>query len=284
MTLRALLGGTKILLAPGVFDGLSALIAEKAGAQAVYLSGASFAYTRFGRPDIGLVSMSEVADSIAILRDRISLPIIVDADNGFGNALNVQRTVRVFERAGANGLQLEDQSIPKRCGHLNGKSLITKVEMAGKIRAACDARLSRETLIIARTDAIGVDGLESALDRADAYLDAGADVLFIEAPNSIDQMKAITRKFGKRVPLVANMVEGGKSPSLNAEELKKLGFSLVIFPGGLVRAIAKTTEEYFKNLLMEGSNTKFLDKMHDLSGLNKILGTTGLLDEGKKYE
>ena len=284
MTLKKLLTSNKILLAPGVFDGLSALIAEKSGAAAVYLSGASFAYTRFGRPDVGLVTMSEVAENIALIRDRISLPIIVDADTGFGNALNVQRTVRVFERCGANCLQLEDQSIPKRCGHLQGKSLIKQAEMVGKIRAACDARLSRDTLIIARTDAIAVDGFDSAMNRSDAYLAAGADILFIEAPQSITEMQMISNIFGKRAPLMANMVEGGKSPSLTADELHKMGFSLVIFPGGLVRALAKTCEDYFSNLLKEGSNMKFLNRMHDLSSLNELLGTSHLLDKGKEYD
>src|SRR5690606_22583120 len=158
----------RILLAPGVYDALSALIAEQAGAEAVYLSGASIAYTRLGRPDIGLVSMTEVADTLAMVRDRIGLPIVVDADNGFGNALNVQRTVRMVERMGAAALQLEDQTMPKRCGHLDGKSLISQAEMAGKIRAACDARASDETLIIGRTDAIAVEGFERALERAEA--------------------------------------------------------------------------------------------------------------------
>ena len=163
IALATRLDSGKVLVAPGVYDGLSALLAEQAGAEAVYLSGASIAYTRFGRPDIGLVSMTEVADTIAALRDRIGLPIIVDADTGFGNALNVERTVRVFERAGADAIQLEDQTLPKRCGHLDGKTLISSAEMVGKIRAASDARASSATLIIARTDAIAVEGLDARL-------------------------------------------------------------------------------------------------------------------------
>ena len=194
-SLKSRLSETRILVAPGVYDALTGLIAEQAGAEAVYLSGASIAYTRFGRPDIGLVSMSEVADTLAALRDRIALPVVVDADNGFGNALNVQRTVRVFERMGANAIQLEDQTMPKRCGHLDGKRLIPAEEMAGKIRAACDARQSNETLIIGRTDAIAVEGLEAAIDRASAYVEAGADILFIEAPQSIADMQTVVRPF-----------------------------------------------------------------------------------------
>ncbi|MFH1518300.1 MAG: isocitrate lyase/phosphoenolpyruvate mutase family protein, partial [Pseudomonadota bacterium] len=284
MSLKQRLGRAEILLAPGVYDALSGLIAEQSGAEAVYLSGASIAYTRFGRPDIGLVSMSEVADTIAALRDRIALPIVVDADNGFGNALNVQRTVRVFERMGANALQLEDQTMPKRCGHLDGKSLISKDEMAGKIRAACDARHSEETLVIGRTDAIAVEGFDAAMDRAEAYVGAGADMLFIEAPQSMDEIHRIVSQFGGRLPLMANMVEGGKTPIINAKGLQDLGFSFVIFPGGIVRAIAATARDYYANLLESGSNEAFRNRMFDFAGLNSVIGTDDLLASGKRYD
>ncbi len=283
MSLSELLRGPDILLAPGVCDGLTALLAEQAGARAVYLSGASLAYTRFGRPDIGLVSMSEVADSIAAIRDRIDLPMIVDADNGFGNALNVQRTMRVFERMGADALQIEDQTLPKRCGHLDGKTLVSSAEMAGKIRAACDARASEKTLVIARTDARAVEGLEAALDRAEVYAEAGADVLFVEAPGSIDEMHGVVARFGSRVPLMANMVEGGKTPLLNAGALQKIGFRLVIFPGGIVRALAATAGDYYRNLVDSGSNDAFRERMHDFDGLNAVIGTKDLLRDGTKY-
>lgn len=284
MTLRKRLAEAPILLAPGVFDALSALIAEQAGAEAVYLSGASIAYTRFGRSDVGLVSMNEVADTLAAARDRVKLPIIADADNGFGNALNVQRTVRVFERMGANALQLEDQTMPKRCGHLDGKQLISLGEMAGKIRAACDARSSDETLIIGRTDAIAVEGFEAAIERAEAYLDAGADMLFIEAPQSVEQLDTICKTFVGRVPLMANMIEGGKTPIVNAADLQARGFSFVIFPGGIVRAIAKTAREYYSSLLINGSNEVFRDRMFDFVGLNNVIGTRELLDGAKIYD
>ncbi|MBC00747.1 MAG: carboxyvinyl-carboxyphosphonate phosphorylmutase [Rhodobacteraceae bacterium] len=282
--LKQRLAEQKILLAPGVYDALTALIAEQAGAEAVYLSGASIAYTRFGRPDIGLVSMSEVADTLAAIRDRIALPVVVDADNGFGNALNVQRTVRVFERMGANALQLEDQTSPKRCGHLSGKSLIATGEMAGKIRAACDARASDETLIIARTDAIAVDGFSAALERGEAYLEAGADMLFVEAPQSMEQISEIVKRFGGRVPLMANMVEGGKTPIVGADALEKLGFSFVIFPGGVVRALAATARDYYANLVANGSNEAFRTRMFDFAGLNGVIGTDDMLETGKRYD
>lgn len=283
MTLKALLNGPNILLVPGVCDALTALIAEQSGANALYLSGAGIAYTRFGRPDIGLVSMAEVADTIALIRDRVALPLIVDADNGFGNALNVQRTMRVFERAGANALQLEDQTMPKRCGHLDGKTLISAAEMAGKVRAAADARASDQTLIIARTDAIAVEGFDASVERAELYIEAGADVLFIEAPQTRTQLEAIASHFGGRIPLMANMVEGGKTPIHGTQDLQSLGFSLVIFPGGVVRALAKTAGDYYRGLISTGSNDGFKDRMFDFAGLNDVIGTDDMLEQGKTY-
>jgi len=283
MNLREMIDAPEILLIPGVYDGLTALIATQAGARALYLSGASLAYTRFGRPDIGLISMSEVADTVAVIRDRVSTPLIVDADTGFGNALNVQRTVRMFERMGANALQLEDQTMPKRCGHLDGKTLTSTAEMVGKIKAALDARASQDTLIIARTDAIAVEGFSAALDRAHAYSEAGADVLFIEALTDREQMQTALLQFAKKVPLLVNMVEGGKTPISNAAQLQELGFSLAIFPGGTVRAMARTAQDYYNSLLQNGSNKPFNDRMFDFNGLNEVIGTSQLISESEKY-
>jgi|TARA_B100000927_G_scaffold35093_1_gene25221 2-methylisocitrate lyase-like PEP mutase family enzyme len=275
---------TETLLAPGIYDALSGLIAEQSGAKAVYLSGASIAYTRFGRSDIGLVSVSEVHDTLAAVTDRIKIPIIVDADTGFGNALNVQRTIRSFERAGAAAIQIEDQSFPKRCGHLDGKVLIKKDEMVGKVKAAVDSRKTSDTLIIARTDARAVEGLQEAIDRAHAYHEAGADVLFIEAPRSVDELKLIRKSFDLNIPLLANMVEGGKTPVKTANDLKSLGFNIVIFPGGAVRAATFQLQEYYAGLLENGSNSEFSKRMHDFDSLNAVIGTPELLSIGKKYE
>lgn len=275
---------TETLLAPGIYDALSGLIAEQSGAKAVYLSGASIAYTRFGRSDIGLVSVSEVHDTLAAVTDRIKTPIIVDADTGFGNALNVQRTIRSFERAGAAAIQIEDQSFPKRCGHLDGKVLIKKDEMVGKVKAAVDSRKTSDTLIIARTDARAVEGLQEAIDRAHAYHEAGADVLFIEAPRSVDELKLIRKSFDLNIPLLANMVEGGKTPVKTANDLKSLGFNIVIFPGGAVRAATFQLQEYYAGLLENGSNSEFSKRMHDFDSLNAVIGTPELLSIGKKYE
>ena len=272
------------LLAPGIYDALSGLIAEQSGARAVYLSGASIAYTRFGRSDVGLVSVSEVHDTLASVTDRIKIPVIVDADTGFGNALNVQRTIRNFERAGAAAIQIEDQSFPKRCGHLDGKILIKQGEMVGKVKAAVDARKASDTLIIARTDARAVEGLQEAIDRAHAYQEAGADILFIEAPRSFDEMKIIRKSFHVNIPLLANMVEGGKTPVKTADDLKNLGFNIVIFPGGAVRAATFQLQEYYAGLLKNGSNSEFSNKMHDFDSLNAVIGTPELLKIGKKYE
>ncbi len=272
------------ILAPGIYDALTGLLAAKAGAEAVYLSGASIAYTRFGRSDIGLVSVSEVHDTLAAITDRIDIPVIVDADTGFGNALNVQRTVRQFERVGASAIQLEDQSFPKRCGHLAGKTLVSKNEMVGKIKASLDARKNENTVIIARTDARAVEGLDAAFDRAAAYRDAGADILFIEAPQSLEEMKNITATFGNELPLLANMVEGGKTPIASATELEDIGYHLAIFPGGAVRAIAHHLSAYYSGLLRDGNNKKFSEKMYDFDGLNEVIGTKELLAQGKKYE
>lgn len=272
------------ILAPGIYDALTGLIAAKTGAEAVYLSGASIAYTRFGRSDIGLVSVSEVHDTLAAITDRIDIPVIVDADTGFGNALNVQRTVRQFERVGASAIQLEDQSFPKRCGHLAGKTLVSKNEMVGKIKASLDARKNENTVIIARTDARAVEGLDAAFDRAAAYRDAGADILFIEAPQSLEEMKNITATFGNELPLLANMVEGGKTPIASATELEDIGYHLAIFPGGAVRAIAHHLSAYYSGLLRDGNNKKFSEKMYDFDGLNEVIGTKELLAQGKKYE
>ena len=275
---------TETLLAPGIYDALSGLIAEQSGAQAVYLSGASIAYTRFGRSDVGLVSVSEVHDTLAAVTDRIKIPIIVDADTGFGNALNVQRTIRNFERAGAAAIQIEDQSFPKRCGHLDGKVLIKTAEMVGKVKAAVDARKTSDTLIIARTDARAVEGLQEAIDRAHTYEEAGADILFIEAPRSVDELKRIRKSFHLNTPLLANMVEGGKTPVKTADDLKSLGFNIVIFPGGAVRAATFQLQEYYAGLLENGSNAEFSKRMHDFDSLNAVIGTPELLSIGKKYE
>ena len=282
-TLRARIARKPIVVAPGVYDAFTALTATQAGFPTLYVSGAAIAYTKLGRPDIGLVSMSEVAETVTLIRDRVNAHLIVDADTGYGNALNVVRTVRAFERAGASAIQLEDQDFPKRCGHLDGKALIPAGEMAGKIKAALDTRQSRETLIVARTDAVAVEDFERAIERAMLYAQAGADLLFVEAPKTRDELARVVSALSG-TPLMANMVEGGKTPPLSAAELETIGFALVIFPGGIVRALARTATDYYTSLAANGTTEPFRNQMLDFDGLNKVIGTPEMIALGKRYE
>ena len=282
--LKTRLASPDIVLAPGVYDAFTALIAEQTGFEALYLSGASVAYTRLGRSDVGLTTFSEVEETLARITERVDLPVIVDADTGFGNALNVMRTVRGFERAGAAVIQIEDQGFPKRCGHLDGKSVIPPAEMVGKLKAAVDARHSASTLILARTDAVAVEGLDAALDRAEHYLEAGVDALFIEALRTPEQMDAACARFASRVPLLANMVEGGKTPIQDADQLQRHGFRIAIFPGGAARAVAHNLQDYYGSLKTHRTTTPFRERMLDFDGLNEVLGTLELLAQGKRYE
>ena len=284
MLLAQRLQEKRALLAPGVYDAFTALVAEQAGFEALYLSGASIAYTRLGRSDIGLTTASEVAETVARITERVRIPLIVDADTGFGNALNTQRTVRAFERAGAAMVQLEDQTFPKRCGHLDGKGVVPVSEMVGKLKAALDARTSAQTLILARTDAVAVEGFEAALDRAEQYLACGVDALFVEAVRSPEQMKIACDRFAGRIPMLANMVEGGKTPVKSATELGDIGYRIVIFPGGTARAVAHLLQRYYGSLHSHQTTAPFKDEMLDFDQLNALIGTPELLALGKTYE
>ncbi|MBU1357898.1 MAG: isocitrate lyase/phosphoenolpyruvate mutase family protein [Gammaproteobacteria bacterium] len=283
-TFRERLAQPTIVLAPGVYDALSALVAEQAGFEALYLSGASIAYTRLGRSDVGLTTFTEVCETLSNITERVRVPVIVDADTGFGNALNTQRTVRGFERAGAAMIQIEDQGFPKRCGHLDGKTVVPTREMVGKLRAALDARESRDTLILARTDALAVEGIDAALDRAEAYLETGVDALFIEALRSPEQMDQACRRFADRIPLLANMVEGGKTPIQDADALQAHGFRIAIFPGGTARAVAHTLQGYYASLHAHRTTQPWRDRMLDFDGLNGLIGTPDLMARGRGYE
>lgn len=284
LSLKQRLAQAQPVLAPGVYDALSALVAEQAGFEALYLSGASIAYTRLGRSDVGLTTFTEVADTLARITERVNLPVIVDADTGFGNALNVMRTVRGFERAGAAMIQLEDQTFPKRCGHLDGKAVVPVQEMVGKLKAALDARTSADTLILARTDAIAVEGLDAALERAERYFECGVDALFIEALRTPEQMDTACTRFAQRIPMLANMVEGGKTPVQSATELGARGFRIVIFPGGTVRAVTHTLQGYYASLHQHQTTAPWQKQMLDFDGLNQVIGTDELMAAGKRYE
>ena len=280
--LRELLAGQPFI-APGCYDAFTALLIEQAGFACAYVSGASIAFTKLGRPDIGLTTLTEVAETVGNIRERVALPLIVDGDNGFGNALNVQRTVRLLEKMGASAIQLEDQTLPKRCGHLDGKTLVSVGEMLGKLKAAQDARTDSATLIVARTDAIAVDGFEAGMARAHAYADAGADVLFIEALRSVAQFERAGQELGGRVPLLANMVEGGKTPLLAISELGALGFRLAIYPGAMVRVVGQAATTYLATLSQDGTTRGMLDRMFDFRRLNEVIGTDDMLRQGDRY-
>lgn len=281
--LPALLAAPGLLQAPGVYDGLSALLVERAGFRVMFLSGAGLAYTRFGRPDLGLVSMSEVAETVAVIRERVELPLIVDADTGFGNALNLQRTVRCFEQAGASALQFEDQLAPKRCGHMRGKQVVPLAEMVGRVRAAVDARRSVDTLIIARTDALALEGLGAALERAEAYLEAGADLLFVEGPRTAEEMAEIAARFASRVPLVHNMVEGGGTPLRTAADLDALGYRVALHPSLLVHLFAAQAPAFLARLARDGGTDGFAGELLDLQRMNRLLGAEELLALAETY-
>lgn len=284
ITLKQRLQQGTAVLAPGVYDSLTALLAEQAGFEALYLSGGAVAYTQFGRSDVGLTTAKEAIDTCARITDRVRTPLIVDGDTGFGNALNVQRTVRDFERAGAAMIQLEDQTFPKRCGHLENKSLVSKAEMCGKLRAALDARHSDGMLVLARTDAVAVEGLEAAIDRAEAYLETGVDALFIEAVTSAEQMDRVCSTFAARVPLLANMIEGGKTPVQSVAELGKRGYRIVIFPGGTVRFAARQLQGYYASLKQHGTTLPQQPQMLDFNAFNDLIGTPQLLALGRSFE
>lgn len=281
--LRARLDVPGAMIAPGVYDALTALMVQQAGFACAYVSGASVSFTRIGRPDLGLTTLTEVADTVANMRERVDIPLVVDADTGFGNALNVGRTVRLLERMGASGIQLEDQASPKRCGHLEGKTLVDTAEMTGKIKAALDARADEHTLIIARTDALAIDGFAAAIERAHAYADAGADMLFVEAPRDAEQLAQIGKELGGRVKLLVNMVEGGKTPLMPAEELGALGFDLVIYPGAMVRVISFAAQAYLEELQAQGTTAGMLDRMNQFNQIMDLVGLQESVREGQGY-
>ena len=255
MSLREIVSRRQAVLAPGAANALFARIIEDLGFECVYVTGAGIANMALGAPDIGLTSLDDIAQTVARIADAVALPLIVDADTGFGNAVNTWRTMKVLERAGASAIQLEDQEFPKRCGHFNGKSVVPLHEMLPKIRAAADAR-TRDTLIIARTDALAVDGIDAALDRAAAFIEAGADMTFVEAPRDAEQMRRIG---AIRVPQVANIVHGGKTPPLPQSELADMGFGIVLYANAALQASVRASAEVLGSLKATGS----LDAVHD---------------------
>jgi len=277
--LRELLAGEKILVAPGAHNSLAARIIEEVGFEAVYMTGFGASASLLGKPDVGLLTLPEMASQAANFVESVDIPVIADADNGFGNAVNVQRTVRLYERAGVACIQLEDQVAPKKCGHMQGRQLISADEMAGKVKAACDARRNDELVIMARTDARTSMGIEQAIERGKIYEEAGADILFIESPESVEEMRMITSSFS--VPVIANMVEHGRTPFLKAGELQEIGYGIVIFP---VSSLMVATQSIFNlmNELKETGSTS-ADKMFDFSAFNKLIGLPKVREAERIY-
>lgn len=266
--LRARLAQPGIVVAPGVYDGLSARIAALAGFEAVYVSGGAVARSG-GVPDLGLLTMTEVLGRIREVVDAVDVPVIADADTGYGNALNVRRTVREFDRLGVAALHLEDQVTPKRCGHYDDKQLVSVEEMAGKVRAAAEARGDSDLLLIVRTDAIATEGFDAAVVRARAYVNAGAEVLFIEAPTSVEEIERVAAELD--VPLLINMFSGGKTPLMSATDLDRLGFKIMIAPSDLQRAAIRAMQATAEELHKYGSTDRLADRMATFAERDEIV-------------
>lgn len=269
------------LLVPGAFNALVARMIEEAGFSAMYLSGAAFSAGTLALPDVGLFTLTELAQQTAWITHRTEIPLIVDADTGFGNAVNVERTIVELEAAGAAAIQLEDQQLPKRCGHLSGKELVSTDEMCAKLRAAAAARQDSDLVLLARTDARGVDGFDAAVERALRYLDAGADWIFPEALASQDEFERFVRAVD--APLVANMTEFGKSPLLSLDELADLGYAAVLFPVTLLRVAMKAVEAALGVLASDGTQRELLDLMQSRQELYDLLGYTEYEARDQEY-
>jgi 2-methylisocitrate lyase-like PEP mutase family enzyme len=270
MSLRERLSVPRIVVAVGAHDGLTATLAQRAGFEAVYHGGYAVAAHHHGLPDIGLVGLGEVAGSLRRMTAVASVPVVVDADTGYGSEPGVRRAVLELERAGAAAIQIEDQVFPKRCGHMEGKSVIPRDEMVLKVRAAVEARRNPETVVIARTDALQVHGLDDAIDRCNAYAEAGADVTFVDAPRTREELAEIARKV--QGPSLANMSETGRSPALRAEELEQLGYRIVIFPSTQTWLFAQVYQELLDELQSTGTSMGLRDRMMSFDAVNDLLG------------
>ncbi len=249
--LRGMLNRRESILLPGAANALAARVIEDIGFKAIYVSGAGVTNTYLGVPDIGLISVTELASHVSAMREAVALPLIVDADTGFGNAINVARTVKTLERSGANAIQLEDQDFPKRCGHFSGKSVVSRDEMVQKIHAAVDSRTDADLVIIARTDAIAVHGFEDAMERAASYIEAGADVTFVEAPRTEQQMREIPKRLA--VPQLVNIVAGGLTPMIGFDVLAKMGFSVILYANAALQASIAGMQKVLGHLNTHGS-------------------------------
>jgi 2,3-dimethylmalate lyase len=278
--LRELIARPGVLMAPGVADALNAKLVRRHGFEAVYMTGAGTTAVRLGMPDVGLLTMTEMIDNAARIADASGLPLIADADNGYGGVLNVRRTIQGYERAGAAAVHLEDQVIPKRCGHLAGKQLVPVEEMTAKIRAAADARTDRDFVLIARTDAIAVEGFDAALERAARYREAGADVLFVEAPN-MEQLPKIAPRL--KAPLLYNMAASGKTPFLGKDEIERLGFKIIIYPNWMMLAAIKAASQVLAMLKETGTIAGIAKDVPSFKEFFDLLGMAEVQDLEARY-
>ncbi len=279
--LRELLDTPGIVVAPGAYDCLTAKIIEQAGFSSVYMTGAGTSVARLGRPDLGLATMTEMVANASAIVDTVSVPVIADADTGYGGVLNVQRTIRQYERAGVAAVHIEDQESPKRCGHLDDKRVIPVDEMTQKVRSAVDARTDDDFVIIVRTDALAVTGWDDTMRRCEEYVKAGADALFVEALRSAEEAERVCASFD--VPMLYNFVESGKSPLIPSYELERLGFKLVIFPGSAFMAVCKTVQEVMRNLKEYGTTAHLMDGMTSLQDSFEMMGLSDMLAQDAKY-
>ena len=279
--LRDLLRQPGIIVAPGAYDCLTAALVESAGFATVYMTGAGVSVAQLGYPDLGLATMSEMVRSATSIANTVNIPVIADADTGYGGVLNIQRTVRAYEHAGIAALHIEDQESPKRCGHLDQKRVIPTEDMVRKIRTATDARTDEDFVIIVRTDAVAVTGWDDAMARCDEYVKAGADVLFVEALGSKEQAVEVIKRFP--VPLLYNFVETGKSPLIPAPELEQLGFKIVIFPASAILSVTKTVMDVLKELKNKGTTAHLVDQMLSLHDCFEVMGLSSMLAQDAKY-
>ena len=280
--LRKLMSGPGCLVAPGVADGLAARRVKLAGFEAAYMTGFGTSITRLGMPDVGLLTATEMIDNASRIVDACELPVVADADTGYGNPINTRRTIRDYEKAGVAGVHIEDQGWPKRCGHLAGKRVIPTAEMVAKIKAACDARRDQDFVIITRTDAIAIEGIDAALERGERYREAGADVLFIEAPVGRAEVDRVSKHF-KGVPLLYNMASSGKTPDLPADELGKLGFRIAIYPNWVILAAIPAMQNMLAELKRTGSVAHMRDKVATFKQFTEIAGLPDIMELEERY-
>jgi carboxyvinyl-carboxyphosphonate phosphorylmutase len=282
--LRQLLAGPDPLVAPGAYDALSARLVEQAGFDAVYMTGFGSTASLIGRPDVGLLTGTEMIDNARRIVAAVDVPVVADADTGYGNAVNVLRTVQAYEQAGVAGLHIEDQVDPKKCGHMSGKAVIPASEMAGKIRAAVAARRDPDLVLIARTDAAAVEGLDAAIDRARGYAEAGADVLFVEAPSSEDGIARVAAELSGVAPLVFNWAEGGRTPPIALDRIAELGFSLVLYPIGTLLAATAGIRAVLQTIRTDGTPAAAMPGLPTFDGFTDLIGLPEVRELERRFD